>query len=140
MPDNDPETMTPDLSEHYRQLSALGARKGAQARKNVLTPEQRSDIAMKAARSRWGKPEENDDSAEQDVQTAAKVIPAKEPALPFSMFRGNLKFGDLEVECHVLSDGRRVFTQREVVRVLTAGVNSGKLIAYLRPNPLIPDD
>ncbi len=33
-----------------------------------------------------------------------------------------------------------VFTQREVVRVLTAGVNSGKLIAYLRPNPLIPDD
>lgn len=41
------------------------------------------------------------------------------------------------MECHVLSDGRRVFTQREMVRVLSRGRESGNLSAYLERNPLI---
>lgn len=53
------------------------------------------------------------------------------------MFRGNLKIGDMDMECHVLSDGRRVFTQREMVRVLSRGRESGNLSAYLERNPLI---
>lgn len=53
------------------------------------------------------------------------------------MFRGTLQIGNLEMECHVLSDGRRAFTQREMVRVLTAGRESGNLTAYLKSNPIV---
>lgn len=57
--------------------------------------------------------------------------------MPFSMFKGTLKIASDEMECHVLSDGRRVFTQREIVRVLTAGRDSGNLEAEIKGNPLI---
>lgn len=45
--------------------------------------------------------------------------------------------GNVQMECHVLSDLRRVLTQREMVRVLTAdgegaGRDSGNLQAYLQ--------
>lgn len=56
------------------------------------------------------------------------------------VFRGSLQIGDLEVECHVLDDFRRVFTQREVVRLLTRGRESGDLTRYLERNPLIQND
>lgn len=36
-------------------LGRLGGRKGGKARAAKLTPEQRTEIARKAARSRWGK-------------------------------------------------------------------------------------
>jgi hypothetical protein len=42
----------------------------------------------------------------------------------------------MEIECHVLNDERRVFTQREVVRVLSGGRESGTLSRYLERNPL----
>ena len=44
--------------------------------------------------------------------------------------------GSMELECHVLSDERRVFTQREVVRVISGGRESGNLTRYLERNPL----
>ena len=47
------------------------------------------------------------------------------------MFRGTLTIGTVEIECHVLSDGRRVLTQREVVRVVTRGRDSGNLARYI---------
>lgn len=36
-------------------LGRLGGRKGGVARKNALSPKRRSEIAAKAARSRWAK-------------------------------------------------------------------------------------
>jgi hypothetical protein len=36
-------------------LGRLGGKKGGKARAEKLTPEQRKEIAQKAARSRWGK-------------------------------------------------------------------------------------
>jgi hypothetical protein len=36
-------------------LGRLGGLKGGKARANTLTPEQRSEIAKKAAQARWGK-------------------------------------------------------------------------------------
>ena len=39
-------------------LGRLGGLKGGKARAKKLTPEQRSQIAKKAARARWGKPKE----------------------------------------------------------------------------------
>lgn len=44
------------------------------------------------------------------------------------------------MECHVLSDHRRVLTQREVVRVLSGGRESGNLQRYLDRNPLTDAD
>jgi hypothetical protein len=42
----------------------------------------------------------------------------------------------MDIECHVLSDERRVFTQREVVRAISGGRESGNLNRYLERNPL----
>lgn len=53
-----------------------------------------------------------------------------------SLLPGTLALGDLKLECHVLNDGRRVFTQSEVVRVLTGGRDSGNLNRYLERIPL----
>lgn len=43
-------------------------------------------------------------------------------------------------ECHVLSNYKRVFTQREIVRVISGGRESGNLQRYLSRNPLIPEN
>lgn len=40
---------------HAVALSKLGAHKGGQARAAKLTPEQRREIAKKAAQARWAK-------------------------------------------------------------------------------------
>ena len=56
------------------------------------------------------------------------------------MFQGKLKIGDLLLDCHVLNDERRVFTQGEMVRALTGGTDSSNLARYLSRNPLITDD
>ena len=40
---------------HAVALGHLGGKKGGKARAEKLTPEQRSEIARKAARARWGK-------------------------------------------------------------------------------------
>lgn len=44
-----------DLSKAGSVLSALGASKGGKARAEKLTPEQRNEIATKAANTRWSK-------------------------------------------------------------------------------------
>jgi hypothetical protein len=40
---------------HAVALSKLGAAKGGKARAEMLTPEERRAIALRAARARWGK-------------------------------------------------------------------------------------
>jgi hypothetical protein len=40
-----------------KALGHKGGLKGGRARANKLTPEQRSEIARKAAKARWGKPQ-----------------------------------------------------------------------------------
>jgi hypothetical protein len=136
------------------------AAKGGHARASVLSPEERSAIARTAALARWGERAENDEQASPPPETALaaskkaiaerwtkykqEVFPPEvaqkgeqaEETLPFSMFRGTVRIGDMDIECHVLSDERRVFTQREVVRVLSHGRESGNLARYLARNPL----
>ncbi len=92
---------------------------------------------MKAGKARelMGSDEEaaGEDAAEQ-------VEPAGPGGAPHSMFAGTLQIGDVSMECHVLSDHRRVLTQREVVRVLSGGRTSGNLSRYLERNPLYQPD
>src|SRR5207253_6215644 len=109
-------------------LSELGAEKGGKARANVLTPEQRSEIARKAVTARWVKAGKK---APEATEEPASSVPT--PEMPFSMFRGTLTIGEVKMECHVLNDFRRVLTQREMVRVLSpAGRESGNLARYFQ--------
>lgn len=96
----------------------LDAAKGGRGRASVLTPEERSEIARDAARARWAK-------AGKTVAAPPSKPPVVPPTavddaddLPYSQFPGTLDMGDVALECHVLNDGRRVLTAREVVRAL----------------------
>src|ERR1041385_6438069 len=109
--------MTDLTSEEAKALSKLGAAKGGKARANVLTAAQRKEIAQKAIAARWSKYKEETFPPEAPKESTH----GPESNLPFSMFRGTIKIGDMDIECHVLNDERRVFTQREVVRVLSHG-------------------
>lgn len=115
------------------------AAKGGRARANILSPQERSDIAREAVRRRWLKAgklkQQTSDESGDDIGPNEE---AAEPTddMPYSMFRGTLALGNLKLECHVLSDYSRVITQREMVRVLSAGRESGNLQRYLSRNPL----
>ncbi len=45
----------PEKNPHAQALGRLGGAKGGKARAAKLTPEQRSEIARKAAKARWTK-------------------------------------------------------------------------------------
>lgn len=61
----DPEDLGDDPYEgknpHAVELGRMGGKKGGKARAEKLTAKERSEIAKKAARARWGK-ESTDDS------------------------------------------------------------------------------
>lgn len=133
-----------DTSREAKKWSELGASKGGRARANVLTSEERSEIARKAVQARWlkaGKLKEDTDAdknADDSVEPNAGQV--KDPEIPASLLRGTLELGDLELECHVLSDLRRVLTQGEVVRAISGGRESSNLGRYLERNPLTTKD
>jgi hypothetical protein len=51
----DPDLISRVMQEMGRKGGKKGGKKGAKMRAEVLTPEQRSQIARKAAKSRWAK-------------------------------------------------------------------------------------
>lgn len=112
---------TSEVSAAARELGRLGAKKGAAARKAALSPAERAEIGRSAARARWAK---------EGKETPEPAEPHSGD-LPHSMFRGPLEIGDVEFECHVLSDGRRVLTQGEMVKIITRGTDSSNLRRYL---------
>ncbi len=135
-----------ETRELAKKLSALGAAKGGRARASVLTDEERREIAKRAAEKRWekaGKRKEKpvDEFENREQAGPVELGPDSEHnavigEMPFSMFRGILRIGDVEMECHVLSNGARVLTQREMVRMLSGGRESGNLQRYIDRNPL----
>lgn len=84
---------------------------GANARSKVLSPERRSQIAAKAA--------------------------LKKAGFPSATHTGSIMIGGAHLPCAVLSDGRRVVWQREVVGLLT-GNKKGGLSRYLSAANLEP--
>jgi hypothetical protein len=70
---------------------------GGVARKEKLTPEQRSEIAKKAAAARWDK---------------------QGRPLPQATHDGVLKIGEAEIACYVLENGQRVISTRGVMKGL----------------------
>jgi len=88
----------PILNTAAQELSKLGASKGGAARAKKLSPERRREIALAAIQARW-------------------IKAGKEP-IPIATHDGEIKIGDLNIECAVLADGRRVLSQRGVGRAL----------------------
>jgi len=135
--------MTEQLtSEAARELSKLGAKKGGKARANVLTPEERSEIARNAIQARWAKAKASKIEAEQvsespDQQGNSLKTQDEGNGLPIALFPGKLSIGNAEFSVYVLNNGKRVMAQREVVRVLTGHVK-GDLGRYLESQSLRP--
>lgn len=113
--------MTTDPKELAPKNAAKA--KGGKARANALSAEERSRIAQKAAESRW--------------------------KIPKASHVGVLTIGELEIQCAVLPDGRRVLSQRGVGRALgrthggadfrRAAIDGGGNIPfYLGAKSLIP--
>jgi P63C domain len=86
-----------DDGEREEQDGGKGRAKGGHARAARLSPAERSEIARRAARSRW-----HDDVSETICGS---------PDQP-------LRIGDAEIECYVLDDGTRVLTQASFLRAL----------------------
>ncbi|QEL16462.1 P63C domain-containing protein [Limnoglobus roseus] len=119
--------------------------KGGRARANVLSKEERREIAIRAAKARWGKAVEDLDDEDESNEMHGPEEQASEPGpetdkLPHSLLTGTIQFGNISIECHVLSDHRRVLTQREMVRVISGGRESGNLQRYLSRNPLTAEN
>lgn len=103
----------------------LDPAKGGRARAEILTPEERQDIARRAAEARWG------------------------TGLPIATHGSDdhpLRVGEIEIPCYVLEDGRRVLVQRGMLIGLdmsqgTAGRGPGdrlgKFIAGKAINPCV---
>lgn len=125
-----------DTSDAAKALSARGAAKGGRARANVLTAEERREIAQRASRARWEKAGKVvAANVAEPKQVAEEPVPPGETA-PFSMYRGMLDLGNITLECHVLNDGRRVLSSREVVRALRGTTsNPSSLTRYLENLP-----
>ncbi len=85
-----------------------GKAKGGLARAQMLTPEQRIEIAKKGAMARWG----------------------TDGSMPEAVREGILPFGEIELECYVLKDRRRVFHKRGMAKSL--GMKSGGGNVFLR--------
>ncbi|MGD0074127.1 MAG: P63C domain-containing protein [Candidatus Binataceae bacterium] len=123
-------------SELFSELSKLGAAKGGRARANVLTAEERQEIARKAVQARWSKakktgPKSTIEQVSNDLVKPPKKSLMKNPeGLPVALFRGNLEIGDAKFPVYVLDDGKRVMAQREVVRALT-GRGHGDISRYI---------
>lgn len=72
-----------------------GKAKGGFARAKRLSPGKREEIARRGAEVRWASPE-----------------------TPRAEYTGNLKIGDMNFPCSVLSDGTRILTQSDFMKVM----------------------
>jgi P63C domain len=136
---------TVENSEAGKHLSSLGASKGGRARASVLSAEERTKIARNAVKTRWAKQKglsivENEFEERTDLASELTSIerqPIAKSALPKALFQGTLSIGDSDYICYVLDNGKRVLTQREVVRLFT-GHAKGNLDRYLNAGNLQP--
>lgn len=55
-----------------------------------------------------------------------------------AMYPGVIKLGEFELPCYVLNNEERVLSQREVVKLISGGRESGNLYGYLDARALQP--
>lgn len=91
---------THDEETGYR--AAAGSRGGTH-RAQLMTKEERSESARKAALARWGGSD-----------------------IPVSEYAGELIIGELTLDCAVLPDGRRLITQKSIMSALGRSERQGR--------------
>ena len=107
-------------SEAARELSKLGSSKGGKARAAALAPSERSAIARRAARARWGVVGSDEGTLPESASVASSSLRSDLDddvslgAVPSATHVGLLMVGGLRVQCSVLSDGVRLITSRGV--------------------------
>ena len=84
-------------NEEKDEAKAAAGAIGGKARAEVLSPEERSEIASTAALVRWG---------------------SVAPPIPRATHTGELKIGDATIPCAVLEDGTRLLTEAGFLRAL----------------------
>lgn len=89
--------------EKQKSPAAELGKRGGQARAEKLSREQRASIARAAALTRWARSQEKD--------------------LPRALHSGVLRIGELELQCFVLENGRRVISQTGMANAL--GMSKG---------------
>lgn len=98
-------------------------KKGGVSRMNKLTPEEKTALSKKAYQERMN------------------------PSIPKATHSGILKIGEQEIECAVLSDGRRVLSARNIYRVMRGKLphsqdrkksEGGQIPIFLTANNLKP--
>lgn len=88
--------------DNHKGHAEAGARGGTN-RARLMTPEERSESARRAAVARWG-----------------------DKDLPVSEYAGELQIGDLTFDCAVLPDGRRLITQKSIMTALGRSERQGR--------------
>lgn len=99
------------VTEAAQALSELGASKGGRARAAKLSREERQEIARHAAQKRWG------------------------VGLPRVTHPGDLKIGDMILQCAVIEGGTRLFTQRGIFVALGRHKNPSRGQASIDNRP-----
>lgn len=108
-------------------MNETGRFKGGDARAKKLSPEERSDIAKKAANARW----------KEDVPQAI----CGSPDHPLRIGDGE---GAIEIPCYVLENGKRVLHQRAMVDALdmsrgsSGGSGGDRLAKFVTGNAIKP--
>jgi hypothetical protein len=87
---------------------------------------ERSEIARKAAQTRWQKAKPTEEEA------------ASRDALPEAKYRGVLRLLNMEIPCYVLDNGQRVIGRTSATEMLTGIKGGGGLENYLGANSLKP--
>jgi hypothetical protein len=95
---------------YMNEIVSIGKAKGGHARAEALSPEEKKEIAQKAAKARW------DDS----IEIAKRA--------------GTIEIGDISIPCAVLADNTRVLSERAITKAF-GGKRGGSHWRRLKENP-----
>lgn len=86
------------------------------------SPENRSEIARKAALARWATADSHNGSDDSPLQTDDEI--EADATMPVAHWRGTLNIVGMEVPCYVLDNGARVIGRTSATEVLS-GIKGG---------------
>jgi P63C domain len=109
-------------------ISETRASKGGRARADLLAPEERSDIASRAAVARWAKKRQGeiDQSTGKVAKTSRRI-----QKMPVALYRGTVALMGMEIPCYVLDSNQRVIGRTSSTEILTGIAGGGDLEKYL---------
>lgn len=114
----------------------VGRAKGGVARAKSLQPEERSDIAKRAAAARWSKPQLEVITEPIDPLDVEVIEPSAE--MPIARWRGSLNIIGMEVPCYVLDNGTKIIGRTSATELLTGIKGGGALEKYIGVKALEP--